>query len=58
MSHDHERGRYARDANRVDLDDLLVMGKKYQKETGWKPVQAKNIGTPKPKKPIEGTVAE
>lgn len=58
MSHEHERGRYARDANRVDLDDLLVMGKKYQKDTGWQPVQAKNIGTPKPKKPIEGTVAE
>lgn len=58
MSHEHERGRYARNANRVDLDDLLVMGKKYQEQTGWQPLQEKNVGTPKPKKPTEGTVAE
>ncbi len=44
MSHEHELGKYARNGNRVDLPELLDMGKQFQQETGWKPTQAKNIG--------------
>ena len=48
MSHEHEESKYARNANRVDLPKLLVMGEKFQAETHWKPTQAKNIGAPEP----------
>ena len=47
MSHEHERSKYERDGNRVDLPQLLKMGTEYQAETGWKPKQpAKNSGVP------------
>ena len=51
MSHEHELSKYARNGNRVDLPELLEMGKEYQAEIGWKPTQKKNIGLPdkKPK---------
>ena len=34
MSHEHELSRYQRNANRVDLPELLEMGKKHQVDTG------------------------
>ena len=37
MSHEHELSKYQRNGNRVDLDMLLDMGKKYQADTGWRP---------------------
>ena len=37
MSHEHERSNYERNGNRVDLEELLDMGKEYQRETGWQP---------------------
>ncbi len=47
MSHEHELSKYERNGNRVDLDQLLVMGKVYQAETGWVPSQPeKNSGVP------------
>ena len=39
MSHEHELGKYERNANRVDLEELLEMGKKYQAETNWRPAK-------------------
>ena len=44
MSHEHELGKYQRDGNRLDLPGLLDLGKEYQAETGWQPIQAKNVG--------------
>ena len=44
MSHEHELGKYARNGNRVDLGQLLEMGKEFQRDTGWEPTQKKNIG--------------
>ena len=47
MSHEHELSKYERNGNRVDLDDLLTMGQRYQAETGWRPTNpAKNSGLP------------
>ena len=46
MSHEHEESKYARNGNRVDLPQLLEMGRKYQSETGWQPKQGKNVGAP------------
>ena len=47
MSHDHELSKYQRNGNRVDLDLLLDMGRKYQDETGWLPTNpTKNSGVP------------
>ena len=46
MSHEHELGKYQRDGNRLDLPGLLDLGKEYQAETGWQPIQAKNVGAP------------
>lgn len=46
MSSEHELSKYQRDGNRVDLPLLLDMGKEFQKDTGWQPTQAKNIGAP------------
>lgn len=37
MSHEHELAQYERNNNRHDLNDLLEMGKKFQKESGWTP---------------------
>ena len=37
MSHEHEMSTYQRNGDRVDLFELLEMGKKHQKETGWIP---------------------
>ncbi len=48
MSHEHERSKYERDGNRVDLPELLEMGKLYQADTDWKPKQPeKNSGIPR-----------
>ena len=47
MSHEHELSKYERNGNRVDLDMLLDMGKKYQADIGWRPTNpAKNSGVP------------
>ena len=47
MSHEHELSKYERNGNRVDLDSLLDMGKRFQAETGWRPTNpAKNSGVP------------
>ena len=46
MSHEHELGKYERNGNRVDLPQLLEMGKRFQTEAGWQPTQAKNVGAP------------
>ena len=47
MSHEHELGKYRRNSNRVNLPQLLDMGKIFQKKVGWKPSQPnKNSGTP------------
>ena len=47
MSHEHELSKYQRNGNRVDLDMLLDMGKKYQTDTGWSPTNpSKNSGVP------------
>ena len=47
MSHDHELSKYQRNSNRVDLQQLLMMGKKFQTETSWLPKQPeKNNGVP------------
>ena len=47
MSHEHELSKYQRNGNRVDLDMLLDMGKKYQADTDWRPTNpAKNSGVP------------
>jgi formate hydrogenlyase subunit 6/NADH:ubiquinone oxidoreductase subunit I len=37
MSHEHEMSTYQRNGDRVDLQALLKVGLKYQKETGWVP---------------------
>ena len=50
MSHEHELGKFERDANRADLPRLLDMGKIWQREAGWSPAQAKNIGDPEVRK--------
>ena len=47
MSHEHELSKYERNGNRVDLTELLDMGKRFQSETGWVPTNpAKNSGVP------------
>ena len=47
MSHDHELSKYERNGNRVDLIELLDMGKRFQSETGWVPTNpTKNSGVP------------
>jgi NADH-quinone oxidoreductase subunit I len=37
MSHEHEMSTYSRNGDRVDLPELLQIGKKYQVDTGWIP---------------------
>ena len=47
MSHEHELSKYRRNGNRVDLAQLLEMGKQYQTEADWTPKQPKkNSGVP------------
>ena len=46
MSHEHELGKFERNANRADLTTLLDMGKVWQTDANWSPTQAKNIGDP------------
>ena len=50
MTHEHEKSKYLRDGNRLDLQMLLEMGKQFQEQIGWEPKQAKNIGKPEPSK--------
>ena len=59
MSHEHELSQYERNGNRVDLPELLEMGKKHQLDTSWEPTQEKNIGAPdkateRPKEEVAG----
>ena len=37
MTHEHEMSSYGRNGSRVDLPELLEIGHKFQKETGWIP---------------------
>lgn len=37
MSHEHELSAYERNGRRVNLNQLLEMGKRHQRETGWRP---------------------
>ena len=37
MSHEHEMSTYSRNGDRVDLPELLQIGRKYQVDTGWIP---------------------
>ena len=37
MSHEHEMSAFSRNAVRVDLPELLEIGQKFQRETGWIP---------------------
>ena len=37
MSHEHELSVYQRNGDRVDLVELLEMGKKFQRDTNWVP---------------------
>ena len=47
MSHEHELSVVARNGNRANLERLLEMGQKYQKETDWKPRKTKGAEAPK-----------
>ena len=52
MSYEHELSKYERDGNRVDLPQLLELGKQYQADARWKPAQPeKNSGVPVKKEP-------
>jgi len=52
MSHEHELSKYERNGNRVDLPQLLEMGKAYQSQSVWRPKQPeKNSGVPVKKEP-------
>jgi NADH-quinone oxidoreductase subunit I len=51
MSHEYELSKYQRNANRVNLNELLDMGVAYQNKIGWTPKQPqKNSGIPVPPK--------
>ena len=54
MSHEHEMSTYSRNGDRVNLPELLEIGKKYQSETAWIPPSV----IEKQKKESEETVAE
>lgn len=41
MSHEHELSVYERNGDRVDLIELLAMGKRYQEDTDWVPPSQK-----------------
>ena len=49
MSHDYELSVYERNANRMNLAQLLERGRAFQRKTDWQPKQEKNRGRPKPK---------
>lgn len=55
MSHEHERSVTTRDGNKVALEQLLEVGKRYQKETGWTRTKTKSA-VPPPKK-VEATAS-
>ncbi|MCH8109330.1 MAG: 4Fe-4S binding protein, partial [Chloroflexi bacterium] len=59
MSHEHELSKYQRNSNRVDLPQLLEMGKEFQVKTSWRPTQPeKNSGVPaKREAAVESPVA-
>jgi formate hydrogenlyase subunit 6/NADH:ubiquinone oxidoreductase subunit I len=47
MSHEHELSKFERNGARVNLPQLLAMGKAFQAETSWQPKQPeKNLGKP------------
>ena len=53
MSHEHELSKFQRNDNRVDLHQLLEMGKTFRTKTGWLPKRPeKNSGVPV-KKPVQ-----
>ena len=54
MSHEHEMSTYSRNGDRVNLPELLEIGKKYQSETDWIPPSV----IEKQKKESEDVVAE
>ena len=54
MSHEHEMSTYSRNGDRVNLPELLEIGKKYQSETDWIPPSV----IEKQKKESEEVVAE
>lgn len=52
MSHEHELSKYERNGNRMDLEQLLDLGKQFQDDVKWKPKQPKkNSGVPVKKEP-------
>tara|TARA_Y100001001_G_scaffold94819_1_gene92477 strand:- start:421 stop:738 length:318 start_codon:yes stop_codon:yes gene_type:complete len=54
MSHEYELSKYQRNANRVNLNQLLDMGVVYQNKLQWTPKQPqKNSGIPLPPKQSE-----
>jgi NADH-quinone oxidoreductase subunit I len=62
MSHEHERSVKTRDGNKQALAQLIDVGKKYQKATGWTRKRTKSAvpppkppATPKAETPKEGT---
>ena len=58
MSHEHELSKYERNGNRVDLEQLLQMGREFQAATEWTPTQPKkNSGVPVKKPPRKGAGA-
>ena len=59
MSHGHELSKYERNANRVDLSQLLEMGKEHQAEVDWEPRQPeKNSGVPLKKDVVDTEPAQ
>ncbi|MBI4338530.1 MAG: NADH-quinone oxidoreductase subunit I [Chloroflexi bacterium] len=46
MSHQHELSVVVRNGNRADLQQLLAMGRDYQKEMGWKPKGGEEAAKP------------
>ena len=48
MSHDYEMSTFERNGDRVDLIELLEMGKRYQKKTDWIPPSKKAKAAPEP----------
>ena len=58
MSHEHELSKYERNGNRVNMDQLLEMGKVYQEQTAWAPKQEKNRGTPSTEDKTRGKITK
>ncbi len=53
MSHEHELGKFERNANRVALPELLEMGKKYQEEVNWVPPSKRKAAAEAKEQPQE-----